>query len=109
MENVDYSKLGVAPEEYRCCNCNVSNVKLWREYQTIHPLLFCASCAAINQHTSIADIDANGKRTDDLGARTDQIGNLVPAVPDEEGVGYWGYSSVPQAGVDWWRSLPTTQ
>jgi hypothetical protein len=39
--------------------------------------------------------------------RSDQIGWYVPAIPDMEGVGYWGYTSVPQAGIDWWRKLPT--
>lgn len=38
--------------------------------------------------------------------RTDQIGWRVPAVPTEDGT-YWGYTSVPTPGVDWWRKLPT--
>lgn len=37
---------------------------------------------------------------------TDSIGFRLPAIPDEEGVGYWGYSSVPQVGVNWWKRLP---
>ncbi len=40
--------------------------------------------------------------------RTDQIGWRVPAVPTEDGKSYWGYTSVPQPGCDWWGSLPTT-
>jgi len=39
--------------------------------------------------------------------RTDQIGWRVPAVPTEDGGTFWGYTSVPQAGCDWWASLPT--
>ena len=39
--------------------------------------------------------------------RTDQIGWRVPAVPTEENDSYWGYTSVPQAGCDWWYRLPT--
>ena len=39
--------------------------------------------------------------------RTCQIGWYVPAIPDEEGLGYWGYTSVPQEGIDWWQALPT--
>lgn len=38
--------------------------------------------------------------------RTDQIGWRVPAVPTEDGDTFWGYTSVPQAGCDWWASLP---
>jgi len=40
--------------------------------------------------------------------RTDQIGWRVPAVPTEGNDSYWGYTSVPQAGCDWWDRLPTT-
>ncbi len=39
-------------------------------------------------------------------ATCDQIGWLVPAVPTKEGDTYWGYTSVPQAGVKWWERLP---
>jgi len=34
-------------------------------------------------------------------------GSLVPAVPTEQADTFWGYSSVPIAGVAWWRALPT--
>ena len=39
--------------------------------------------------------------------RTNQIGWRVPAVPTEDGETYWGYTSVPQPGCDWWSNLPT--
>lgn len=39
--------------------------------------------------------------------KSDQIGWDVPAIPDEENVSYWGYSSVPQEGVEWWKALPS--
>lgn len=107
MKNVSYSN-PVPPADYKCCRCQVTGVKLWRDYEASPPIeLFCAVCAANDQKKSIADIDTEGKRTGDSGDRTDQIGWYVPAVPDEEGLGYWGYTSVPQAGVDWWRALPT--
>ena len=38
--------------------------------------------------------------------QTDQIGWRVPAVPTEENDTYWGYTSVPQPGCDWWANLP---
>lgn len=38
--------------------------------------------------------------------RTVQIGWLVPAVPTEEGDTFWGYTSVPDAGCEWWYRLP---
>lgn len=40
-------------------------------------------------------------------SKTDQIGWRVPAIPTEENDTYWGYTSVPQPGCDWWASLPT--
>lgn len=39
-------------------------------------------------------------------ATSDSIGWLVPAVPTEEDDTYWGYTSVPQPGVEWWQRLP---
>tara|TARA_R100001463_G_scaffold52426_1_gene103214 strand:+ start:50 stop:304 length:255 start_codon:yes stop_codon:yes gene_type:complete len=36
----------------------------------------------------------------------DQIYGLVPAVPDEEDISYWGYTSVPTLGCWWWWQLP---
>jgi hypothetical protein len=99
---------GKTPQEYVCGNCGASGVKLWREYQTVCPPLLCAKCAASEQDRDISTLDGDGCRASDLGRRprTDQIGWRVPAVPDEEGVGYWGYTSVPEAGVNWWRELP---
>jgi len=38
--------------------------------------------------------------------RTVQIGWRVPAIPTEDGDTFWGYTSVPQAGCDWWAKLP---
>lgn len=35
-----------------------------------------------------------------------QIGRYVPAIPTEDGVGYWGFTAVPEAGIRWWRNLP---
>lgn len=108
---------GVAtPENYVCARCGVKGIKLWRLYQTFlnHQELTCAVCAAAAEGCSIADIDAEGKRTDtsayqvpDPRYRTDSIGWRIPAVPTEAGDTYWGYSAVPPAGVTWWHRLPT--
>jgi hypothetical protein len=92
MKDVDYSR-DTAPPNYKCGKCKITGVKLWREYQTFRPSLFCVHCAEKDQDKH-------------LNIGCDQIGWLVPAVPDEEGVGYWGYTSVPQEGVRWWKSLP---
>lgn len=105
---VDYSST-TTPEGYKCDNCGVTDCKLWREYQ--YTRLLCAVCAADFQDKDISDIDENGMRSqfpeEDNDLRTDQIGWYVPAIPDEEGEGYWGYTSVASEGVVWWKNLPT--
>jgi hypothetical protein len=105
---IDYSKPGT-PAEYKCSKCGAIGCKLWRGYQDMRPDLLCCECAAKEEKKDISDIDEKGMRNSGIGGgyRTDQIGWQVPAVPDEEGFGYWGYCSVPQAGCDWWRNLPT--
>jgi len=106
---IDYSKDG-APLDYKCKGCGAVGCKLWREYQTVNPTLLCAVCAGKDQNKSIEGIDEQGMRPNEPGMmhpRTDQIGWYVPAIPDEEGIGYWGYTSVPQVGIDWWYRLPT--
>lgn len=105
----------------------------WDDYSE----LVCCDCAGQSQGKDVSDIDADGKRgarpftytrrdrrrearwglRGRRGARsvprsvlaggTDQIGWRVPAVPTEEGDTYWSYTSVPDAGVQWWRRLPT--
>ena len=94
---------GKVPAGYKCDACGATGIKLWRQYQTCAPRLLCAPCACKDQGKP-DDVNASGCRGRRGG---DQIGWYVPAVPDEEGVGYWGYSSVPQAGVTWWQRLPT--
>jgi hypothetical protein len=37
-----------------------------------------------------------------------EIGGNVPAIPDEEGIGYWGYNSFSEASILWWDSLPNS-
>lgn len=107
MNNVDY-KLDTVPDDYKCGKCGATNCKLWREYNAFPPIgIFCARCATRDQKKSIETLDDTGRRYTEDGMKTDTIGGLVPAVPDKKNVGYWGYTSVPQDGVDWWRRLPT--
>lgn len=97
---------GVNLSDYKCAHCGAINCKLWREYQACVPQLLCAKCAAKDQGKNIDDIDSGGKYGSEFG-RIDQIGWYVPAVPTEDGNGYWGYTSVPTAGCKWWDKLPT--
>lgn len=88
-----------APPGYSCDGCSSIGVKLWRVYNTFmdNQSLLCAGCAEDEQKKprGFALAPGNG----------DQIGWRVPAVPIEDGQTFWGYSSVPDAGVSWWKSL----
>lgn len=114
---VDYSG-ATPPEAYKCTTCGAQGCKLWREYQTCadYTELACCDCAGKSQGKDVSRIDTEGRVPwwhgtypdgTEAVSWTDQIGWRVPAVPTEEGNTYWGYTSVPQAGVDWWRRLPT--
>lgn len=95
----------IVSDEYRCEFCHMTGIKLWRQYSTFHPHLLCANCASKNQKDELILMQPDGFHFRD-GDWTDQIGNYVPAVPDEEDLGYWGYTSVPEKGISWWQSLP---
>lgn len=90
--------LSSAPDGYICGGCQASGVRLYREYQTFlnHQRLLCTRCAE-QAGSEPRKVDPD---------HPDQIGWMVAAVPTEDGTTFWGYSSVPQAGVLWWRSLP---
>lgn len=101
-----YAK-GEIPPGYKCDTCPATGVKLWREYQTMADVteLVCAACACKSQGKE-NNVDAEGFRHGEYG-RTDQIGWRIPAVPLEDDDTYWGYTSVPDEGVKWWKKLPT--
>jgi len=72
--------------------------------------LFCASCALANQKKK-GHIDPSGKYQSKYGL-VDQIGSLIPAVPIDltklqDIQSFWGYTSVPSSGCEWWSSLPS--
>lgn len=95
LGRVDYSS-ATLPPTYMCHNCDKHGCKLWRPYQNAGgPPLLCLDCTEERER----------KRLDECVG--DQIGWRVPAVPTEDGSTFWGYTLVPQAGVDWWRRLPT--
>jgi hypothetical protein len=109
---VDYSSRSV-PSEYHCGKCGAIGVKLWREYQTFldhqsSPREEAASHTPSRRTTPAESLSrrvmmlrCNGGS--DRGG--DQIGWRIPAVPTENGETFWGYSSVPDEGVTWWKRL----
>jgi len=107
MKGVDYSK-NKTPPDYKCSKCGATGVKLWQENRIGCCPLLCANCAAEIEKIDIADIDADGRRSSDFGSgRTDHIGDQLPAVPTENGVGFWAYTATPNEGCEWWRKLLT--
>ena len=92
----------------KCAVCGVQGCKLWREYQTFSPRILCAVHAAADQEKDISTLDDDGRRVSDVHPRfrTDQIGWYVPCVPADDD-GFWGYTSVPDAAIEKWRTLPS--
>lgn len=84
------------PEGYRCGYCHATGVRLYRLYNVFldGQRLSCRTCACKDGEEQPYGQDEH------------IIGWLVAAVPTEEGDTYWGFSSVPQSGVDWWNRLP---
>lgn len=93
---------------YRCARCGTSGCKLWREsYVMLNQVeLLCANCTAKEENKEISTMGPDGKWMSEWGP-TDQIGSWLPAVPTEDGKTFWGYTSVPDAGCQWWRDLPS--
>lgn len=106
---IDYSS-NTTPDGYACDGCNKHGVKLWREYQTFDSQLLCLSCAARHQKKTVTETTDKGRVLIAESSRpeifTDSIGWYVPAVPSEHG--YWGYTSIPDDGVQWWQRLPNS-
>ena len=86
------------PKGYKCNECGAEGVALWRDYQTFleHQTLRCFKCVCKKYDIKVRDLKNS----------VDSIGWSVIAVPTEEGDTYWGYTSIPEQGIDWWRNLP---
>lgn len=93
--------------EYKCSKCGATGCKLWRQYNTFLDSirLMCTKCGAENQNVDINRVLENGRVYHEVVGECDYLGNLIPAVPCDET--FWGFTSIPQEDVDWWRALPT--
>jgi len=100
------------PESQRarlvCGACGAKGCKMWREYNTCadYTKVLCGRCTMADQKKT-GTLDADGKWDDERCGKCDQIGWMVPAVPTHRGDTFWGYTSVPADGCEWWRRLPT--
>jgi hypothetical protein len=83
MNGVNYAS-GAVPPDYRCASCGAHGCKLWRRRAPGPPGLLCAACAFSG----------------------DLFEPFVPAVPCEDGMGFWTVKGAPAAGVAWWKALP---
>jgi hypothetical protein len=107
MSNQDMRYFASPPDWYTCSICGASGVKLWRDYESFSTRLRCAHCAGEDQKRDVSAMTVDGRISGLRGQLTDTIGWCVPAIPvPGDSVGFWGYTSVPQAGVEWWRQLP---
>ncbi len=94
--------------DYTCGACKARGVKLWRGVHGCkmdgHELL-CAACVA--PPGTFVDDDGKGvNEYDKPGDRmSTQVGCGLPAIPVDDT--YYGHTSVPPEGFQWWSALPT--
>ncbi|MEA2088754.1 MAG: hypothetical protein U9O55_02870 [Patescibacteria group bacterium] len=84
------------PENYKCSHCKSTGCKLWGDMgMFMFPSTFlCADCLRKkNQGKNI-------KKEDNI------IGWFAPAIPYEDGYGYWDFNEVPEDDYRWWKKLP---
>ncbi len=106
-EPVDYSTI-TTPSSYVCGNCERSGVKLWRNtyaMSTEDVTLSCAECAGAEYDVDVSKMTNSGLLESEYGLTTN-IGWRVAAVPTPENHGFWGATSTPVAGKNWWYFLP---
>ena len=110
-------KSGEIPESYVCGVCGASGCKLWREYQTpmSQQRLYCGPCAI--KETRDPSREGTAIRPDGKASWfptgctepvwMDSVGRLCAGIPTEDGTTFWGYTSVPEPALAWWRGLPS--
>jgi hypothetical protein len=109
-QKVDYQS-ALVPTNYKCHNCGVIGVKLWREQTASLNLLslLCCKCSGEEQEKDVKNIDDQGRvEPETHGRRRYQIGCRIPAIPTEDNDSYWWHSVFPEDGAQWWRRLPNT-
>lgn len=104
--SINYSSTST-PDYYKCSECGAANRKLWRRYMTSDVELLCIQCVCEDQGKDARCVDGTTGRfwCEKNRLFHDAIGWFVPAIPDGDG-NYWGYTSVPEDAIWWWRRLP---
>lgn len=99
----------VPPDGYRCMDCDTHGVKMWRMSNSSCIEFRCFTCACLQEKVKATpSVDRKGvmKLSHGIHVQSDQIGNLVPAIPSEDGSTCWGYSNASAEACQWWWSLP---
>ena len=103
IKNLNYSK-PLIPVDYRCDDCLKHGVRLWRQLamKTSDTPLLCSFCAEERERSWREE---NWKSLFNRTFGT-SIGNFVPAIPIEGQNSFWGNTSIPEKGFNWWKNLP---
>ena len=110
VTTIDYS-LRKVPSWYKCKVCEKTGAKLWRTLSTflVDTTLLCVDCAidrsGLHNGEDYSTMTEEGEHRGVTGF-TDQLPFGVAAIPTEQGDTFWGYTSTPGDGVDWWKRLP---
>lgn len=97
------------PRGYHCQDCDAFGVKLWRMSNSSCIEFRCFTCAKADQKAEVTPAPNGGGVIAMEHGREIQaynIGNMVPAIPCEEGNTCWSYGQIPVEAVLWWDSLP---
>lgn len=105
---IDYASTTV-PTTYACKPCGAHGCKLWRLYGASlkRPELTCFDCTFKAEGKDLRWLEECARRLDWKDNRAIEIGQRIPAVPMAAGDFFWSYGIVPDAGIAWWRALPT--
>ena len=105
---VDYTK-SETPDDYKCAHCGATGCKLWSRINDKPPQLIRANCATLELNEKVIDLDADGMINNNRGGRTNSLMWHHPAIPNENGSGYWRceFTSIPLTTREWWRKLPS--
>lgn len=97
---------GATPKGYTCGTCGANGVRLYREYNTFleQQSLRCRACVIVETGGPYYNGDSSYARPHEH--QLGQSHTLILAVPTEDGETFWGYTSIPGAGIDWWNRLP---
>jgi hypothetical protein len=95
-------------DSYSCSKCSATGLKLWRGVHLCSDFL-CTSCAVAKEYPRhiekpfyLSFFDEDGYFTFASGYF---LGDMLPAVPSEDGRFIYGFGAIPNDRVIWWNQL----